>query len=102
MKNSGWYRFVIAKDVPLDEARETLHLAVLAAEGVHGRADVRVDARLTWDMASRTCDIDGFTAAGKDVVKIFASLLEQEYGVSAFTIEKVSIGRVVQPAKEDA
>ena len=56
------YRYRFTAKVPLDQAEETLLLAVYAAEGVHGAARVRLEAGYLLDRKTRTCVVEASTA----------------------------------------
>ena len=84
------YRYTFEGAVPLTEAIESLYLAIFAAEGVHGRAQVRLDAGYAFDKKARTLAVDTGTPAGRTVSQIFTSLLARQFGEEAFTVEHVS------------
>src|SRR5207302_1363693 len=69
------YRYVFAKRVPLTDAIESLYLAIFAAEGVHGRAQVRLDAGYAFDQHQRALVVAAATVVGKTISQIFTSLL---------------------------
>ena len=77
------YRFEIDKSVPLTEAEQSLHLAMVAIEGLYGPAGVRLDARYHLDESGRAIEVDGSTPVGSSLVKIFTTLLLREFGDDA-------------------
>lgn len=83
------YRFHFEKKIPLVEAIESLYLAIFSAEGVHGRAQVRLDAGYSFDEGKRTLVVDGGSAVGRTVAQIFTGLLARQFGEGAFTVEHV-------------
>jgi hypothetical protein len=83
------YRYSFDTKVPLQEAIESLYLAIFAAEGVHGRAQVRLDAGYAFDKEGRSLAIDAGTPVGKTVSQIFTSLLTRQFGEDAFRVEHV-------------
>lgn len=94
------YRYVIAAEVPLADAEASLVLAIFGAEALHGEAQVRLDAAHLFDMESRTCVIDGSTAVGRDVARLFTGYLRRGYGERCFTVRRLEELRV--PAAEAA
>src|SRR5688572_2600702 len=93
---SGIYRFEFTEDVDLEEAEKTLHLAILAAEGIFGPAWVRLDAGYQRDTGRRTIVVDGRTSVGEVVVSVFTSFLTREFGEMAFRVGRVPQEAVVQ------
>jgi hypothetical protein len=84
------YRYSFTARVPLQEAIESLYLAIFAAEGVHGRAQVRLDAGYAFDERARLLAVDAGTPVGKTVSQIFTSLLARQFGEEAFTVEHIA------------
>ena len=72
--------------MPANEIEDTLFLAVIAAEGLHGQARVRLDATYSFDPDRRTCVIDAGTDVGRDICRIFGGLAIREFGESAFAV----------------
>lgn len=80
------YVFTFKDSVPMAEVEETLLMAVVAAEGVHGRARVRLDATYTTSAESRTCKVSADNDVGQAMAKIFTELLVLEIGEDAFDV----------------
>jgi hypothetical protein len=87
------YRYTFSNDVPTEEVEATLLLAVLAAESLHGEAQVLLDAAHFFDPERRACAIGAGTAVGRDVNRLFAGYLRHEFGPDAFTAERVGSGQ---------
>src|SRR4051794_1539904 len=87
------YEFRLGADVPVNEARDTLRLAVLAAEAVHGESDVAIDGAHHLDPKSRVCRIDAATPVGRDLARLFSGFLSREFGAHAFRVERVGAVR---------
>ena len=85
------YRYRFQERVPLKDVEETLLLGVLAAEGLHGAARVAMDARYSLDKDRRACAVDATSDAGRDIARIFTSLLIHEFGPDAFHVEAVEL-----------
>jgi hypothetical protein len=84
------YRYTLEKRVPLTDAVESLYLAIFSAEGVHGRAQVRLDAGYSFDEKKRTLVIGSGSPAGRTIAQIFTGLLARQFGEGSFTVEHVS------------
>jgi len=83
------YRYTFDEKISLTEVRDSLFLAVFSAEGIHGRAQVRLDAAFCLDEKKRACVVYGATPAGRTVARVFTELLTREFGEDAFTVERV-------------
>ncbi len=83
------YRFDLDAATPLTEAEMSLHLAMIALEGLFGRAGVRLDARYHLDEPRRAIVVDGSTLIGESLVKVFAALLIREFGDAGFTVRRI-------------
>lgn len=83
------YRYSFRQGVPPEEVRYSLLLAALAAEGVHGQSEVRLDAGYHMDEEQRACVVDATTPVGRTISRIFTGLLTREFGEGAFSVERV-------------
>lgn len=83
------HRYKFEASAPADEIESTVLLAILAAEGLHGQSQVRLDASYAFDSEKRTCVIDASTDVGRDVSRIFAGFAIREFGEAAFTVTRV-------------
>jgi len=82
------YRYVFVDGVPIDDAEESLLLAVLAVECLHGESRVRLDAGYFFDKAKRACVVDASTDVGRDICRIFTGFLSREFGEDSFRVER--------------
>ena len=87
------YKYRFAENVPLQEAEETLFLAALATECLHGRSQMRLDAKFSLDTRKRSCVVDASTQVGCHIARIFTGLLAREFGEEAFKVERVCPGK---------
>ena len=87
--NRDIYRYEFSSDLPIDEAKMSLALAVLTVESLHGRAQVRLDASFTLDPKQRTCVVDAGTDVGRDIACIFTGYLAREFGERAFIVRRL-------------
>ena len=85
------YHYRFAEGLPLQEVEDSLMLAAMAAEGLHGRTRLRLEARFELLPRDRSCRIEASTAVGHDLARIFTGLLSQQFGEEGFSVEK-SVG----------
>ena len=87
--NRELYRYNFDSKVPIRDVEESLLLAVLAAESLHGRSLVRLDASFCLDSRKRSCIVDAATEVGRAIARIFTGFLTREFGEEAFKVERV-------------
>lgn len=80
------YRFTFDPQVPLTEAEMSLHLAIIAVEGIYGQAQVRLDARYRLDAPNAAIVVDATTPVGEALVRVFTTLITKEFGEDAFCV----------------
>ncbi len=79
--NRELYRYNFDSKVPIRDVEESLLLAVLAAESLHGRSLVRLDASFCLDSRKRSCIVDAATEVGRAIARIFTGFLTRwKYG----------------------
>ncbi len=91
--DSRIYRFRLHANVPMAEVRESLKLAILAAEGLHGAAQVRLDFAYCADDEKRTLVLEARGEAGIAVIRMFTGFLSQQIGETGFRVERVALRR---------
>ncbi len=91
------YRYNFDSKIPFGEVEESLLLAVLAAEGIHGRTRVRLDASFSLDRAKRSCVVDAATEVGRSIARIFTGFVSHEFGEEAFKVERLGNGLAASP-----
>jgi hypothetical protein len=84
------YRFRFASEVSMERARDLVAQAILLAEQIHGRARVRLDCGYWADDRLRALVVDARTKAGQSVAVFFTQLLLNEFGLTAFDVERVA------------
>jgi hypothetical protein len=84
------YRYTLQRGVSLPDAIESLYLAIFSAEGLYGRAQVRLDAGYCFDAEKRALVVDASTPVGRTISQIFTGLLGRQFGEDAFAVEHVS------------
>ena len=83
------YRFSFKDAVDLDDVEGSVLLAIFAAEGVHGRASVRLDTSYLLDTKRRVLVVDARTRVGVTVARILTAFLTREFGDDAYSIQRV-------------
>jgi hypothetical protein len=92
--NAAVYRYVFEPGISIEDAEAALLLAILAAEALHGEAQVRLDAGHYFDAEQRRCVINADTAVGQDVSRLFVSFLAREFGPESFRTERIAAGEL--------
>ena len=87
--NQSIYRYNFDSKVQLKDVEDSLLLAVMAAESLHGRTMVRLDASFCLDPKKRSCVVDAATEIGRAIARIFTGFLSREFGEDAFKVERV-------------
>lgn len=88
--NDGDYRYSFPDGTDMKDIEETLLMSVIAAEGVHGRARVRIDASFDVDHDRCTCRISSGHDAGENIARVFTEFLLLERGDDGFELEHQS------------
>ncbi len=88
------YQYCFKRHLDINDVQDTLTLAILGAENLHGRSRLRLGGWWRLDRQRRTCLIDASTPVGEDIAKLFTGYLGKEFGETAF-----SVRRPVQQAK---
>jgi len=83
------HRYSFISSVPANEIEETLLLAVLAAEGLHGQSRVRLDATYYFDAEKHACVVDTGSEVGRDIARMFTGFAIREFGEAAFKVCRV-------------
>ena len=94
------YMYRFTENVEMSEITDTLLLAVAAAEALHGRAKVNLDADFELSEAERICRIDAKNEIGKDIARIFVEYLTLGFGEGGFKVEQ--IGNQSTPSEKGA
>lgn len=84
------YRYQFGDAVSSRDIEETLLLAVLAAECLHGQSRVRLDAAYCLDEDHRACVVDASTDVGRDISRVFTGFAIREFGEDAFQVKRVN------------
>jgi len=84
------YRYTFSKDVPFQEIEESMLLATLAVESLHGRSSLRLDAAFSLDSKQRIAAVDACTDVGRDIARVFTCFVTKQFGEELFKVERVS------------
>jgi hypothetical protein len=82
------YHFEPAADMKTVE--DLLLLATMAAEGLHGRARIQLDATFRCEPAAHMATIDASNEVGAAIARIFTALLSTTIGEMAFKVDRVN------------
>ena len=82
------HRFRFNAGVPMNEAESALLLAIVAAEALHGQANVRLSMRYLFGEDKRACVIDGDSEIARQIVLIFTQFLIHEFGEDTFRVRQ--------------
>lgn len=83
------YRYSFPTTVSFREVEDTLLLAILGSESLHGEVPVRLEPYHRIDRARRDCVIDAGTAAGRDANLLFCGYITREFGIRAFNVKRI-------------
>jgi hypothetical protein len=84
------YRYAFSPDLTPRDIEETLAIAIIAVENLHGTSQTRQDATYRFDHDARICIIDAGTDVGRDLARSFTGFLTREYGERAFRVQRVT------------
>ncbi|NQT19508.1 MAG: hypothetical protein HQ592_07375 [Planctomycetes bacterium] len=82
-------RYQFEPKIPPRDIEETLQLAVLAAECLHGEARVRLDTSYSIDKDKHVYVVDASSDVGRDILRIFTGFATREFGEHAFSVHRV-------------
>jgi hypothetical protein len=80
------YQYHFRKDVPITDVLDTLDLAVIAVESIHGEARASLETSWSADAASRMVTIDATNEVGRTLNQVFVGFIRREYGRTHFTV----------------
>jgi hypothetical protein len=83
------YRYEFTDAVPAVEVETTLVLSIFGVESLHGESQTRLDVQHAFDANKRVVVIDGSTAVGRDLNRLFVGFVTREFGPGSFRVERV-------------
>lgn len=96
------YRFEFGKKVPLKKVEESLVLAVVVVESLHGRSAMRLETSFQLDKEDRSCVVDGRTEVGRHIACVLTGLLSVEFGENAFAVARTCASGSSGASEEEA
>jgi hypothetical protein len=87
--NKEVYKYVFQPTVDIKEVENSLLLALVSTESIHGESQVRLDVAHYLDPDNRACVIDAATPVGRDLNRQFIGFIGREFGPDAFTVERI-------------
>lgn len=97
---SDIYRYALCRPVPFPDVLETLDLALIAVQSLHGEERTRLDARFSSDPGRQMLAIDAGTPVGQALNQVFTGFALREFGKHAFRIDRLSSVAEQSLAKE--
>jgi hypothetical protein len=77
----------------MGQVSNALFLAALAAEAIHGRAQVQLNGQFWTDPAKRAAVIDASTEVGQTIARVFTGFISRELGEDAFAVARAPHAR---------
>ena len=96
--NREIYQYRFKNGTSMQDVEDTLMLSTIAAEALHGRSEVNLDAKFRLDRKKRICEVSAGTEVGRDIARIFTGFLTREFGEDSFRVE--CLGLVGKPENE--
>jgi hypothetical protein len=91
-------RYAFVPSVRMQDVEETLLLAMLAVESLHGEDRVRLETQFSVDQANSTVIIDATSDLGRTLALLFGGYARREFGAGAFLMQHVKRPKTPQPA----
>ncbi len=82
------YSYSFEPTADMKQVEEVLLLATMAAEGLHGRSRIQLDASFRCNPQARTAQVDAGNDVGEAIGRIFTALLATTIGEPAFRVER--------------
>lgn len=83
------YHYSFSPEACMRDAKEALLLAAAAAEGLHGRSRLQLEATFRCDPVARMAEIDAGTEVGESLARVYTALLTTTIGEPAFQVERI-------------
>jgi hypothetical protein len=85
------YQYTFDPSVSMSQVNNALILSGLAAEAIHGRAQVQLNAHFRTDPATYCATIAAATEVGQTIARVFTELVSREFGEEAFSVARTSV-----------
>lgn len=83
------YRYDFRAAVDFEDVEDSVMVALMATEALHGSTGIRLETRFELERLHRRCTVDASTRAGYDFNRIFAGLVIREFGDDAFEVARL-------------
>lgn len=80
------YRLVFLKPLDMEAVEETLLLAILAVECLHGESAVRLDVGYAINKIDRMVVLDASNDTSRAVARVFLGFCTHEFGEDSFAV----------------
>ena len=80
------YQFKFCESVPIEAVEESMGLAILAIQSLHGESLTRLEARHHLDLEAARCVVDAQTGVGEDLARVFTGFCTHQFGPTGFTV----------------
>ena len=84
------YQYTFDEAVPFNEIEESMFLATMAVESLHGRSSLRLDSAFTMDSHKQPVAVDASTTVGRDIARVFTGYLTRQFGEELFSKRSVN------------
>lgn len=81
------YVFTFPESTDMQQIEESLLLATMSAEGLHGRTRIQLEASYSLDSEERKAVVGAESEVGEAIARIFAALLSLTVGESGFQVQ---------------
>ena len=86
----NFYHFRLDSDIPIEEIEDTLMLALVAVNSLHGLTRVRLDCQFVLDKKRRHVLVDGNTTVGRCFALLLAGYIDYAFGEHRFRFRRIS------------
>jgi len=83
------FRYQFTAGLSMGDLQDSLMLARLACEALHGDAPVRLEASYTFDLRQRSCELAADSEVGRDLNRVFTGFITKEFGPNSFRVEPI-------------
>ncbi len=81
------YEYEFSGDIDMSLVEENLALAMISAEGIYGRARVRMETQCDMNQKTRTCTVSADSEVGREICRVFTEFLILQFGEDRFRVQ---------------
>ena len=89
-------RYEFKDGIDFAEVEDTLYLALVGTESIHGEVPARLEAGCIVDRPARSCLLACSGPVGRDLNSLFCGFLRKEFGPAAFRIERLGLSEAAR------